>query len=58
MIAISMMIFGDKLTYMSVIGVAISICGIMAYTYYKLERRKQQGMGKLYSRVDDGTRKD
>ncbi|KAI9361694.1 triose-phosphate transporter family-domain-containing protein [Zopfochytrium polystomum] len=38
MIAVSMVVFGDRLTGATVVGVVISIAGIVAYTFYKLQR--------------------
>ncbi|KAJ3211834.1 Triose-phosphate Transporter [Dinochytrium kinnereticum] len=53
MISLSIVIFGDRLTPIAILGVAISIAGIAAYTMYKFHKRTHGEKEKVYSKVSD-----
>ncbi|KAF8925310.1 Triose-phosphate Transporter [Dissophora ornata] len=44
-ISLSMMIFGDQLTFVNLLGLMVSIGGIMAYNYDKIRKLQQNTLG-------------
>ncbi|KAF9426320.1 Triose-phosphate Transporter [Podila epigama] len=44
-ISLSMLIFGDRLTFVNLLGLFVSIAGIMAYNYYKIRKIQHSQYG-------------
>ncbi|KAI7817951.1 triose-phosphate transporter family-domain-containing protein [Gamsiella multidivaricata] len=44
-ISLSMLIFGDRLTFVNLLGLLVSIGGIMAYNYEKVKKLQQNALG-------------
>ncbi|KAF9194878.1 Triose-phosphate Transporter [Haplosporangium sp. Z 767] len=44
-ISLSMLIFGDRLTFVNLLGLLVSIGGIMAYNYVKIRKLQQNSLG-------------
>jgi uncharacterized oligopeptide transporter (OPT) family protein len=40
-------IFGVPITFVSTVGICVSIGGFIAFTYYKLERKKKNSHNKV-----------
>ncbi|KAI9302805.1 triose-phosphate transporter family-domain-containing protein [Cunninghamella echinulata] len=45
-ITLSVIVYGDELTPKNILGLIVSICGIIGYNYYKLSKSRQNDKGQ------------